>query len=84
LAPPGETLIGAGDHLIVIALDDDTTRLSARAPIPDRSVRAAPGRKAPAPEHTLILGWNPRGPIIARELERMVAPGSSLTVLVRE
>ena len=26
------------------------------------------------PERTLILGWNRRGPIIARELSRYVAP----------
>ena len=32
------------------------------------------------PERTLILGWNWRGPSIARELDHYVAPGSELLV----
>ena len=32
------------------------------------------------PERTLLLGWNRRGPMIAFELSRYVAPGSVLTI----
>jgi hypothetical protein len=33
------------------------------------------------PEHTLILGWNRRAPIIIRELENYVPAGSEVTVV---
>lgn len=84
LCPPGETRLAAGDQAIVIAQDDDRIRQSPRPGEPNPEAIRFPARPAPCPEHTLILGWNARGAVIAEELERMVAPGSRLTVLVRE
>ena len=44
------------------------------------AIVAAAHAAAQAPERTLMLGWNRRAPIIARELSRYVIPGSVLTV----
>jgi voltage-gated potassium channel Kch len=82
LNPPMDTVINAGDRLIVISEDDDTIRLAghAQAPIqPRQIVESRPA--APAPERSLILGWNWRAPSIINELDHYVAPGSVLTVV---
>ncbi|MES2987250.1 MAG: hypothetical protein V4808_05045, partial [Pseudomonadota bacterium] len=80
LNPPMDTKITAGMQAILIAEDDDKIALAERP----RGTGAKPPRlkKAPAPkpERTLLLGWNRRGPIIADELSRYVAPGSLLTI----
>ena len=80
LNPPMETPITAGMQAILIAEDDDKIALAPRpagsAAKPPRLKKAA----APRPERTLLLGWNRRGPIIADELSRYVAPGSVLTI----
>jgi ion channel POLLUX/CASTOR len=82
LNPPMETRIAAGDQLVVIAEDDDTTHLS---DLPGRSVNEAAIRlrpaTQPAPERTLLLGWNKRAPTIVTELDSYVPPGSQITVV---
>jgi hypothetical protein len=40
--------------------------------------------ETPQPEHTLVLGWNWRGPKIIRELDKYVAPGSGLVVAANQ
>ena len=62
LNPPMETVIAAGDQLIVIAEDDDTVRL-AEPPVADRrggDPHASPDRARA--RRTLVLGWNWRAP----------------------
>ncbi len=82
LNPPMETRLQDGDQLIAISEDDDTIRLSG---ITELNVRegAIRVREAapPAPERTLILGWNWRAPSIINELDHYVAPGSEVAVL---
>ncbi|OGN86807.1 MAG: potassium transporter TrkA [Chloroflexi bacterium GWC2_73_18] len=81
LDPPMETRIGEGDELIVIAEDDDTIRLSGGdvAVHADAIVEHRP--LSPAPERTLILGWNWRAPSIITELDRYVPAGSEVMVV---
>jgi Trk K+ transport system NAD-binding subunit len=81
LNPPGDTVIGADDQVIVIAADDSHVRLAAGSPSVDESAIAAPaGRPAPAPERTLLLNWNGRAERIVRLLDAYVAPGSVLEI----
>lgn len=82
LNPPMDTVIGAGDRLIVISEDDDTIKLADHVQAlvePRQIVDSRPA--APAPERSLILGWNWRAPSIINELDHYVAPGSALTVV---
>ena len=83
LCPPSDTPITAGDQVIAIASDDDQIR-TRPAGKPDESALRLAERAPARPEHTLIIGWNARGSVIVEELERMVAQGSKLTVLVQE
>jgi voltage-gated potassium channel Kch len=82
LNPSMDTRIQAGDSVIAISADDDTIRLSG---LQDLGIKreaiqtATPA--APAPEHTLILGWNWHAATVINELDRYVAPGSVLTIV---
>jgi voltage-gated potassium channel Kch len=85
LNPPSDTRIEAGDRLIVIAEDDDTIRLRSTQNVAiDASVIELRQPALPAPERTLILGWNWRGPAIINELDHYVAPGSIVTVVAND
>jgi voltage-gated potassium channel Kch len=82
LNPPMDSPLHEGDCLIVIAEDDDTTKLSG---ITDYGVNAAalaePKRPEEKPERTLVLGWNRRAPFIINELDNYVPAGSTVTVV---
>lgn len=82
LNPPMDTPIREGDQLIVISEDDDTIHLSGLKDLGIRtSAIRAPSPARPAPERTLILGWNWRAPSIINELDAYVSPGSTVTVV---
>lgn len=81
LNPSMDELVTSSMRAIIIAEDDDTIRPSSPAPgrFDIAAIRAS-DPPARGPENTLVLGWNRRGPMIALELSRYVAPGSLLTV----
>jgi voltage-gated potassium channel Kch len=81
LNPPMETVIAAGDHLVVISRDDDTVRLTSEPSAVDEATIRTPARTQLAPERTLVLGWNRRAPTIIRELDGYVAGGSAVVVV---
>jgi len=80
LNPPGQLVIRKGIKAIIVAEDDAAIHADpAKASFDMHAIR----EPKPVPigsERTLIVGWNRRGPIIARELSRYVVPGSLLTI----
>jgi len=80
LNPPMETQIQPGMKAIIIAEDDDTIKVTANPLNVDHAAITLYRRQEKAAERTLMLGWNRRGPMIAFELSRYVAPGSVLTI----
>lgn len=80
LNPPMETQIQPGMKAILIAEDDGTIKVTATPFSIDNSSIALARRPDKQAERTLLLGWNRRGPMIAFELSRYVAPGSVLTI----
>ncbi len=82
--PPMDTIFQSGDRVIAISEDDDTLVLSdddlARAD--ENAIIPAPTRNA-VPERTLVLGWNPKGEAILRELDNYVAEGSEVVVMCK-
>jgi voltage-gated potassium channel Kch len=80
LNPPMETHMQEGFKAILIAEDDAAIRISAEPPQVDSRAIALPQPIERRAERTLMLGWNRRGPVIAFELSRYVAPGSLLTI----
>ncbi|WP_460776468.1 CASTOR/POLLUX-related putative ion channel [Microbacterium sp. GXF7504] len=80
LNPPADTVLRAGDRLIVLAEDDSTVALADEPARPDLdAVRAVPAGP-PQPEHTLILGCNAGLQTMIDELATYVAPGSTVCV----
>jgi voltage-gated potassium channel Kch len=80
--PPMDTVLQATDRIIAISEDDDTLIPSKAAPpAPDLSciVRGEPAE--PAPERTLVLGWNEKTEAVIRELDNYVTRGSKVTVI---
>jgi voltage-gated potassium channel Kch len=80
LNPPMENVIEPGMKAILIAEDDDAIAVTANPLNVDHTAIALYRRSERRPERTLLLGWNRRGPMIAFELSRYVAPGSVLTI----
>jgi voltage-gated potassium channel Kch len=81
--PPMDTVFAADDRVVAISEDDDTVKLSGQgAPSIQKDLMVQAGDDEEAgPEKTLILGWNRRVPIIVRELDGYVAPGSSVEII---
>jgi len=82
LSPNPRTILGVGDQLIGISEDDSTFTLDTE-PIDWEASQArswAPAERRT--ERTLIVGWSAIGPLIIREIENHVLPGSELVVLV--
>lgn len=81
LNPPMDTSIEADDQVIAISADDDTLVLGQPVAIDEAAITATATPSEAKPEHTLILGWNNTAPMILRELNAYVAPGSHAWVL---
>jgi voltage-gated potassium channel Kch len=81
LNPPMDTIIQPDDQIIAISEDDDTIGVSMIQDYKiDRAAICEKHSNLPRPEHTLVLGWNQRGPTIIKELNSYVAPGSEVKV----
>jgi len=80
LNPGMDTVIEAGDKVILIAEDDDKVFTDGK-PVVDESAIVSPAKSKAAPEKTLILGWNWRGARLAQELDNYVSAGSEITVV---
>jgi hypothetical protein len=80
LVPPMDLVLGPGDSVIAVSRDDDTVCFTDRPPGPRLAPAAAPPRR-PAPEKVLVLGWNPMGPALLRELDAYASAGAMARVL---
>ncbi|CDZ61474.1 CASTOR/POLLUX-related putative ion channel [Neorhizobium galegae] len=80
LNPDPNQVIVAGDRAVIIAEDDDSIKTWSGDMGIDKNAIKAIVKRGKTAERTLILGWNRRGPIIATELVRYVAPGSRLMI----
>ena len=82
LNPPMDTRVLAGDQIIVVSADDDTMILNPpTGAVVQRSAIVSVSPAPPAPERTLLLGWNWRAPSIINELDYYVASGSQVAVI---
>ncbi|WP_222720424.1 CASTOR/POLLUX-related putative ion channel [Actinomadura sp. HBU206391] len=78
--PPMDTVIKAGDELIVLAEDDLLIRLArGRSPIIEEAIATA-APQPPASGRTLMIGWNSRAPKIISLLDSFAQQGSVLDI----
>jgi len=81
LNPPMDTVINAGDQLVVVSEDDSSAHLSGiKNPVVQTKLIRNSHPFTLQPESTLILGWNEHGATIIRELDKFVPEGSRVMV----
>lgn len=82
VGPAPSTILQPGDRLIAIAEDDSAFSLDTTpqpwSPHVDRAWEPLPAPR----ERTLIIGWSPLAPLVAREIDVHVAPDSEIHLLV--
>jgi Trk K+ transport system NAD-binding subunit len=83
LSPAMDARIEAGDQIFALSADDDTIKPSgqASAPVDEAALRTSQPAAAHKAARCLILGWNDKGPIIVRELDKYVGNGSEVAVV---
>lgn len=91
ICPPANTIIQSNDQIIVIAEDDDAIHLSINSIRKYRSINAILPKNSPMIsrdnqkeihlEKNLILGWNSKATLIAKQLDNYVSEGSELHIL---
>jgi len=84
IRPPGETVLGAEDEILIIAQDD--SRIEFRSnPVMIPKARELPRlRVEREKERQLILGWSYKAPIIIQEYADYVLEGSEVDVVVKD
>jgi len=80
LPPPLERKFESSDLIVVISEDDDTIIADGSGAIDDAAIAVTPTRSSRRAERTLILGSSQRLPLVLRELDNYVAPGSETIV----
>ncbi len=80
LNPNPNRVIVPGERAVIISEDDASIKTWTGDMGIDKNAIRPIIKRGKTAERTLILGWNRRGPIIATELARYVAPGSQLTI----
>jgi voltage-gated potassium channel Kch len=78
--PPMDRVFKADDMAVLIAEDDSAIVARVILAEPETDLITTPAEHPHLQENGLILGWNRRGPMIVREMSRLVAAGSTLTI----
>ena len=83
LNPPDDQVVADDDLVVVVAagLDDVDLRPEPADP-PSPPPASDTASHGPLPNRVLMVGWSPLAPRIIAELDRWVAPGSTIRVLV--
>ena len=76
LPPPLDRKFAPGDLVVAISEDDDTIVLDGSGTVDESAISVTPVRASRRSERTLILGASKRLPLVLRELDNYVAPGS--------
>jgi ion channel POLLUX/CASTOR len=79
LAPPPQTVVGAGELLVCVS-DGSSARWNG-AVSGARPVGLPQRRTIPPPARLMVIGWNRIAPGVLLELDRLVPDGSTVTVL---
>ena len=82
LNPPPDTVLGAGDQLILVAADDSAVAFTGvqEVTVPTAPVtRTAASRQA---THVAIVGWSQFGAKVLKELDEFLPAGSRVDIVV--
>ncbi|MCA9522644.1 MAG: hypothetical protein KC609_16820, partial [Myxococcales bacterium] len=82
--PAVGTTIGGDDDILIVAEDNSTIEFRPQPVASSRDLPLKAGRLEHTKERNLILGWNPKAPLIIREYEDYVLEDSDIVVMVKE
>jgi hypothetical protein len=80
--PSADTIVKAGDEVLILADDDSTIEYRTEPVATARDLPLADHRVRHAVEHELIVGWNPKAPILIEQYADYVLEGSRIDVLI--
>lgn len=83
LNPPAHRVLEEDDHLLLLAQDDSTIRLSGQPVATPEPLELRDRRLTKEVERELIIGWNPRVPNVLREYADYVLDGSCIDLLIK-
>lgn len=82
LNPSIDRVLTKDDRLILVAADDADIATALPQPLTfDSHDLQAPPEVDAVPEHYLIIGWHKWAPMLVRELDELLAPGSTIQVV---
>jgi hypothetical protein len=84
IRPPGETVLGPEDEILIIAQDDSSIEFRPNPVMIPKAREVPPSRVEREKERQLILGWSYKAPIIIREYADYVLEGSEVDVVVKD
>jgi len=81
--PTMDTVLSDKDRILAISEDDDTIILSGITDfkIEKKHIAGDTGKSPVLKEKNLVLGWNPKGRIIIKELDNYVGQGSEIHIV---
>ena len=82
LNPPSDHVLVEGDRLIVVAADDADISEALKQPLSFEGPTLPTAKDViQVPEHYLILGWHRCASLLMRELDELLADGSTINVV---
>ncbi|MBV8692354.1 MAG: hypothetical protein JOY57_11890 [Actinobacteria bacterium] len=82
LNPPPDTVLGAGDQLILVAADDSAVAFTGVQDLPAVPPRPSAGASARAATHVAVVGWSRFGAKVLKELDEFLPAGSRVDIVV--
>lgn len=82
LCPPFDHPLDSAEHLVLIAADDSAVAFHPDPPARAPETPMTLSVQSAIQERILLVGWNAMAPRIVEELDRHVAHGSAVTILV--
>ncbi|HWL65729.1 MAG TPA: potassium transporter TrkA, partial [Actinomycetota bacterium] len=81
LNPSMDTTLKEDDEVIAISEDDDTVTFTGASQNGDHPIVEGPKSDAEVVERILMIGWSFLGPLILKQLDHYLAPGSHVHVV---
>ncbi len=81
--PDANTIMKAGDDILIVAEDDSTIRFQKNAVTQVKHLKLKPGRLNIQQERTLLLGWNAKARVFIEQLSDYVKEKSVVDIVIK-
>ncbi|VAW75844.1 hypothetical protein MNBD_GAMMA12-628 [hydrothermal vent metagenome] len=81
--PDANTIMKAGDDILIVAEDDSTIRFQKNSVTQVKPLKLKPGRLNIQQERTLLLGWNAKARVFIEQLADYVKQNSVVDIVIK-